>query len=323
MDHTRQRHRRVRLDLARQPEVADLCRPVQGDHDVGRLDVAVDQPLLVRVPEPSGHMAGDLQAPVLRERAVPFENLLECLSLHVFHGEEVPSLLFARVDRPDDIFVVQLRRRTGLGGEAANVFRVPRQLGRQDLDRDRTVQALLTAQVDVAHPPRSDLALQGIARQVIDQSVIDRVAHGGALEPAPRVIGVKVRDRAGQDQRTPAGLAHHPGSGLGSPDVVRLLAGGTPQGRAALQRQRLADLLRFQKPQRDERLSQTNLPALLGLFRLLLQGRFDPVFLDPTLFDHDLVDSDFGRSLHRNSRLRRGRDLTLADRTDCFGTRIG
>jgi hypothetical protein len=43
----------------RQPEVGHLHHAVIADHDVGRFDVAVDDPALVRIGQGIAHMRGD------------------------------------------------------------------------------------------------------------------------------------------------------------------------------------------------------------------------------------------------------------------------
>ena len=68
---------RARVAHVRDPEVGDLRASLAVEEDVCRLEVAVDQPVRVRVSEPVGEVAGDPRRLLVGERAVVHELLLE------------------------------------------------------------------------------------------------------------------------------------------------------------------------------------------------------------------------------------------------------
>ena len=87
------RHRRRiggrQVDRLGHPEVDDLgARLIAGTchEDVGRLEIAVDDPLLVRVLDAVAHLDEQVQ-PLPDRQTVPVTELVQRNSLHVFHGE--------------------------------------------------------------------------------------------------------------------------------------------------------------------------------------------------------------------------------------------
>ena len=74
-----------------QPEVQDLHVPIRGHHDVGGLEVPVDDALLVSRSQGIGYGGADLEH--LRQgQAARGEDLLEVPALDQFHGQEADAL---------------------------------------------------------------------------------------------------------------------------------------------------------------------------------------------------------------------------------------
>jgi hypothetical protein len=69
------------------PKSAILAVPSRRDHDVGRLDVAMDDALLVRIVERHGGLSQDAEHPLGRDGARVREHLVERRPIHVFHGD--------------------------------------------------------------------------------------------------------------------------------------------------------------------------------------------------------------------------------------------
>ncbi len=159
-------------------EVGDLHRPVRADQDVGRLDVAVDEPGGVGEPEGGGDLGGYLRRLLRREVAVGAQDVGQRAPIDVLHGDEVRRGVLAPVEHVDDVGVVEVGRRLGLTAETLDEVRVNGELGEQHLDRDLAVEQPVVAQEHVGHAAATD-ALEHLVALVDDHRSI---SHW----PAPR-----------------------------------------------------------------------------------------------------------------------------------------
>src|SRR5262245_2639617 len=92
------------------------------------------------------------------------EPVLERLALHELEDEEAgPVLRLLEAVDGADIRMVERGEEPGLGLEAAKRAFVARELVRQPLDRDGALELGVEAEVDDAHAPAPELALDGIA----------------------------------------------------------------------------------------------------------------------------------------------------------------
>ncbi len=204
------RHVRQRTELGRrfrefllsilqpgQPEVEESRPAVLAQDDVGRLDVAVQDAVVVRVDQGLRHLTQDLEAadhPVvgrvgtglgrgcagvfriaaIRDGLKDIEHSQagrvaaaqvgnhpgERLTLHVVHAEERdPILLADAVDR-DDPRVLQARNRLDLPSEPLATARTVELLGPHDLDRYLATELALLGEVDDAHAANAEAADQ-------------------------------------------------------------------------------------------------------------------------------------------------------------------
>ena len=94
----------------------DAAAPV--DHDVGGLQVAVQDAPLVRRGEAGAELARDLERLVRRAGARCAQQRGEVLAVHVLHREEVLALDLADVVHAADVGVRDLPRDADLGVEA-------------------------------------------------------------------------------------------------------------------------------------------------------------------------------------------------------------
>ena len=138
----------------RQPKVEQL-RPRLGQHDVGGLQIPVDDPLPVRLVQRIRHVDGDLQR--LVEWQCPFlQPLGHGLSIEILHDQKVDAVLASDVMEGADVRVVQ-------GGDGASFsfkpllqVRIRRHMLWQHLDGDGPVQPGVGGLVDLAHAPRAE-----------------------------------------------------------------------------------------------------------------------------------------------------------------------
>ena len=139
-----------------QPEVHDLGLALRRDHDVGALDVAVDDALVMGLAQAGGHLAGDLQGLLRLQRSAP-ELVLERLAVHELHGDIGPVLVLADLVDGADVRVVQ--GRGGLGLDEETLFEVGRvhEVRRQELQGHRPLELEVLGLVDDPHAAVAEL----------------------------------------------------------------------------------------------------------------------------------------------------------------------
>ncbi len=146
---------RVLVQVAGQAKIGDLGHALAVEDDVGRLDVTVQDPLVVRI----GQALADLQHQLetLLERSLAkVEDLFERAALDQLHREEVNPLLLSDLQNRDDVGVTQPGQGLGFALESRHLG--PVRLRRvQHLERHDSVQSLLTRSVDDAHSAAADL----------------------------------------------------------------------------------------------------------------------------------------------------------------------
>ena len=138
----------------RQPEVEQLHAGLR-QHDVAGLQVAVNDPLAVRLVERVGDLRAVAQHLLGRQRPLG-QARGERLAFEKLHDQVVDLALAADVVQSADVRVGQRRDRLRLALEAFAQLRVVRERRRQDLDRDRAPEARVPRLVDLSHPPGAD-----------------------------------------------------------------------------------------------------------------------------------------------------------------------
>ncbi len=134
----------------RQAEIEHLHRPVVGQFDIRRLEVAMDDPALVCRIE----RVGDL--PRNRDHVARWQRTLRDAlgqrgSVHELHRDRVvPVSLFDTVDL-GDVRVIQRRKRLGLASEARDAIGIVLHEGREDLQRDVTLQLRIARTIHLTH----------------------------------------------------------------------------------------------------------------------------------------------------------------------------
>ena len=137
-------------------EIEHLHSAVLGHHDVGGLEVAVDDALLVGRRQGFGHRDGELED-LLGGHADGGDQLVQGLALDQFHDQEVGAgFFFDRVDR-DDVGMIELGEDLRFPSEASVAVGIRRPLGGQSLDRHLAVQTQIFRQKHRAHAAGTEL----------------------------------------------------------------------------------------------------------------------------------------------------------------------
>ena len=143
------------LDL-REAEVEDLGLPARDDEDVGRLQVAVHDPLRVRRLQRVRDLDPEVQQRPEVERPPP-DPVREGFPLEQLHGDEVlPLVVVDLVDRADSR-VIEGGGSAGLALEALERGRVLGHFRGQELERDVPAELRVLGLIDDAHAPAAEL----------------------------------------------------------------------------------------------------------------------------------------------------------------------
>ena len=139
---------------------ADLAAPV--DHDVGGLQVAMQDAAFVRGGEPGTDLPGELDGLVLGQSSDTPEERGQILAVDVLHRQEMQALDHAEVVDPADIRMRHLPRDAYFVAESdqrgfADVRR------RQKLQRDGLVEDHVERFVDLAHAAAAEQAEDAVA----------------------------------------------------------------------------------------------------------------------------------------------------------------
>jgi hypothetical protein len=171
-------------DGAGDAEVDDLGPPALRDDDVGRLQIEVDDAVLMRIDEGGADVADDPER--LRSRqpleAGGADDPIERLARQVLHGHVEGGAVAVEVVHGDDVGVRQGLRLLGLALQRAERFRVAAEVLVQHLEGDEGVAVLrlLLAQVErLEHGAHAALAQP--LRQ--DEAAVE---HLSGLEPRRR-----------------------------------------------------------------------------------------------------------------------------------------
>ena len=145
-----------------QAEVGDAGRPVLGDEDVGRLDVAVDDAARVGGGQAVGDLGGDGQG-LGRGQGAALDLGPQALAAAEGHGDEhAPVLALADLVDGADVRVVEDGGGLGLVDEALAGLGVVDELRGQELEGDGAAELEVVGLVDDAHAAAADLAEEAI-----------------------------------------------------------------------------------------------------------------------------------------------------------------
>ena len=178
-----------RLQGLRQPEVQHLDSAVVAHLDVRRLEIAMDDALLVRRLERLGDLVGDWQRLVERNRATR-DALRQIVALDQFHHERAvtPPALLQAVDC-SDVRMVQRGEDFRFALEARKPLGVTSDRRRQDLDRDLALQLRVGRPIHLAHAAGADRGGDFVGTEACagDQGQTD-VDYTGGTVPRPELL---------------------------------------------------------------------------------------------------------------------------------------
>ena len=138
----------VSLAMPKSSTRTNCSLPYPLQHDVRRLDVAVDDAEIVRLLEDRGDIIQDLEAQLEGKRAV-FEELIERLTLEKLHDDvPVTGARSTPVIEAYSVGVGDSREREHLIAKTAICIVVCGRLGREDLDRDPVLRRRIDGFVD-------------------------------------------------------------------------------------------------------------------------------------------------------------------------------
>ncbi len=168
----------LRIGSLRQPEIHDLQEAGRRHQQVARLDVAMYQTLLVSGGQPLRDLPGKSDG-FLPVEGTTFQPLTQRVPFVVGHGDEQSP--FIRLTEFEDgayVGVVESGRGPRFGLQERSRDAVLRELGRQELQCDRTIKLQILRKVHDTHPTPSEFPDDGIA--AMDRS-LERVRCGSSL----------------------------------------------------------------------------------------------------------------------------------------------
>src|SRR5262249_31382629 len=128
-----------------------------GDEEVGGLDVAVDDALVVGVAEGAGGLEDDLAGLLGVEGALALDVLVEVDAVDELHGQVPGAIDLLELGDPDDVGVAELQGAGGLALEAVEQGGLARQLAVEDLQGDLAARLRVAGAVDGPHPAGGDV----------------------------------------------------------------------------------------------------------------------------------------------------------------------
>ena len=145
----------------RQVDVVALVAAL--DEDVAGLDVAVHEAAGVRRVERAPDVGDDLRRARRLQRPLLGDDRPEVGPVDVAHRDEQRARILSRVVHGDDVGVIDRRDVAQLAREARAELDLLGELGRDELERDMTLQHDVDRLVDDPHPAAADESLEAIA----------------------------------------------------------------------------------------------------------------------------------------------------------------
>ena len=157
------------LQKLREAEVEDLHGAVAGQRDVGRFQVAVTDPLLVRGLERLEDLSRDAHGFIHGERAAR-ESLGERLAFDEFQNQERDPAGFGEVVNCGDARVIERRHGLRFAVETGHAIGIGSKRLGKDFDRDLAFQLGVGGLVHLAHATRPEVSGDFVAAEAAPRS---------------------------------------------------------------------------------------------------------------------------------------------------------
>ncbi len=141
--------------LPRQAEVEDLDATVLRDEDVVRLEVPMDDPLVVGGREAAGDLQRIFDGLARGERSSG-QARAERLAIEQLHDRVCGLALLPEVVDGQDVWMGERGHGLGLALEAREGLGIVREVGREHLDGNLSAELLVAGAVDLAHATRAE-----------------------------------------------------------------------------------------------------------------------------------------------------------------------
>ncbi len=169
------------------PKSVSRTLPVAVEHDVRRLQIAMDDVAFVRGGEAGANLPRNLERAVFGETADAAEQRCEILAVDVFHRQEGAAVDLVDVVDAADVGVRHLARHAHFGVQLRQLRRIAVDVGGQELERDRLTELEIVGAINLAHPAAPAALDDAIAaaeqRARREATVVDGSGRG---EPAAR-----------------------------------------------------------------------------------------------------------------------------------------
>src|SRR5437870_5795488 len=175
--------------------------PAAVDHDVGGLQIAMDDLAVVRGRQSGADLARDVHRLAMRKSAEALDQRLEIFAVDELHHDERMSLVVGEIEKPADIWMGDLPADANFVVEALQQLAVLRDRERNEFERHRLTELEIVGAIDLAHPAATDQRrdLESIVENRAGSEV--RIVVGRLQRQLEKALRTESRDRLGLAMR--------------------------------------------------------------------------------------------------------------------------